>query len=428
MALSSYQKIGYGSVEIGINSVESFLRLYLLVFLTDRFGMDANLAGYAIAGAIFWDALIDPLMGYISDRTRGRFGPRLPYIFFGTIFLAVTTLFLFSEPHLTTQSAKFLFLLFAYICLNSAMTMVAIPHLALGGDLSESPKERTFLYAWRMLFSVFGLILGTAVPGAMRLHNPWSFSSDLSAAVVIVTVLMLSSLVTLHATYKVPQKGHIRDESFHFSWRGVFRYSQINLLLAAFFVATLGQGINATLAIYYYRYRLELTEAELQLVLGILMVALCISLPFWVYMAKKVAKKNLIAWGIILLGIFGSFAYPLFPKRQILYPCLFAAVGGFCIGSVGILESYLTDLLDGLGIGQQSYGLFFGFWKLSAKIARSISIAFAGSLLTWIQFVPNVALTDKNSFLLAVMFGPGVGVLFVLGAFFLFFIRSPKAS
>ncbi len=423
MALSSYQKVGYGTVEIGINGIESFLRLYLLIFLTDRFGMDPHLAGYAIGGAIFWDALIDPLMGFISDRTQSRFGSRLPYIFSGSFLLSVSSVILFCEPTLTTQASKFIFLLVTYMLLNSAMTMIAIPHLALGGDLSSEPAERTTIYAWRMLFSIFGLILGTAIPGALRLYNPFSMSPDLSTAIIIVLVLVVATAITIHSTFPLRKIEVKQLVAFHFSWRGVFRYTEINLLLGAFFVATLGQGLNATLALYYYRYFLELSEGELQTVLGVLMIVLCLSLPFWVYFSKIFPKKNLIGAGIIILGVMGSFAYPLFPKRQIIYPCIFAAVGGFCIGSVGILESFLVDILEGLGLGQKSYGLFFGFWKLSAKVARSLAIVSAGSLLSWIHFTPNTSLTGSHANNLAMVFGPGVGILFILGGVLLFFIK-----
>lgn len=149
-------KTGYGVAEIGTSAVEVMMRLYLLIFYTDVAGLQPHLAGYAVALGIVWDAITDPLIGIISDRTRSSYGKRRPYILAGGMLLPIMLLLIFNPPAIESQAGKFLFLLISYISLNSAMTILAIPHISLAGELSSKPHEKTELFGWRFSLGILG--------------------------------------------------------------------------------------------------------------------------------------------------------------------------------------------------------------------------------------------------------------------------------
>jgi glycoside/pentoside/hexuronide:cation symporter, GPH family len=153
--------------ELGVSAIESFLRLYLLIFLTDKIGLSADLAGYAVGIGILWDAFADPLMGRISDRTKSRFGRRLPWMALGAPILSLMFVLLFTVQPITDPKSWYTFLVVTILNLimNSAMTMVAIPHLALGNELGDSNSQsRTAIYAWRSGMTLLGLLIGILVP------------------------------------------------------------------------------------------------------------------------------------------------------------------------------------------------------------------------------------------------------------------------
>ena len=156
-------KIGYGTAELGTTAVEVMMRLYLLVFYTDVVGLQPHLAGCAVALAIVWDAITDPVFGIVSDRTTSLSGKRQPYILAGGILLPIAVLLIYNPPQLAGQSGKFLFLLLSYILLNTAMTILSIPHVALGGELSQNRHERTELFGWRFLFGNCGALLAAGL-------------------------------------------------------------------------------------------------------------------------------------------------------------------------------------------------------------------------------------------------------------------------
>ena len=160
-AVPLYVHAGYGSSESGLTAVEIMLQLYLLQFYVSHVGLDPLWAGLALAIAIAWDAISDPAMGFISDRSQSAQGRRRPWILAGGLLLAAVFPLLFHPPALATQSAKFVFLCISYIAVKTAMTIISVPHAALGGELARDPRERTRAYAFRLLFGNLGLIAGT---------------------------------------------------------------------------------------------------------------------------------------------------------------------------------------------------------------------------------------------------------------------------
>ena len=434
------RKIGYGVSELGTSAAELIIRLYLLIFFTDVVGLTPRLAGYAVALGVVWDAVTDPLMGTLSDTTRTRWGRRRPYIAVGGMALAFSLLLLFSPPALSTQLSKFVFLVLCYMLVNTCMTVIAVPHAALGRDLTFDANERTEVYGFRLLFGNFGFLAGTVLPGLMLARLPDGAglaartAAHSRAAGVISVMIVVAALTTFFATrgkdIAVPAvaKATARDAAGTAVPRKKDRLlSQIASvmknriflpLLAAYFVATLGLAINSATALYFYRYRLRLQEGDIQLVLSVFIFVFCASIVMWVLVSRKFGKKMPAFWASLALGLVTAAVYPFLPPLRVGPVLAVAVVGGFLVGSIVLLESLVADTVDfdELVTGRKREGVYFGFWKMSAKIARACAIALAGNLLHVIGYVPNEAQLPAVSGKLALIFGPGVGFFVVAGA------------
>ncbi|MCX6117126.1 MAG: MFS transporter [Proteobacteria bacterium] len=420
MGLSKSTQIQYASLELGVSAVESYLRLYLLIFLTTKLGLSPQLAGYAVAIGILWDAFADPLMGKISDKTASRWGQRIPWMILGTPLLMISFVFLFSAASMSEWPPSLIFIgvTLLNIVLNTAMTMVSIPHLALGQDIAKSPDDRTSIYAWRTLMTLLGLLVGIAVPVIAGLLN--LSLSERESALIIGGLLLFSALISVLGALKFAVKSDSVPQSLDsgpgFHWSQIFGRGFVFLFLA-FYFATFAQGLNSAIAMFYYKYTLGLTEQDLGIVLLVFILSLCLTLPLWVFAAKKVAKQKLIAWGTLLLGLASIIVYPALPAHSLIGPIAMAIVGGALLGSSGLLESLLVDVSAAQHVTDRQMGQVFGLWKFTAKFARATAIAGGGQLLALTGFESQkTAFSDATLYNIALLFGPGVGVLFVVGA------------
>ncbi|EOQ89762.1 transporter, major facilitator family protein [Leptospira yanagawae serovar Saopaulo str. Sao Paulo = ATCC 700523] len=430
-------KMGYGLAETGITAVQLFTQIYLLKYYTEIVGLNSSLAGIALSISVIWDAISDPLMGRISDHTHSRFGRRRPYILMGGILLAISVLLLFSPPNISSQIGKFSYLLCVYLLVNTAMTIISVPHIALGGELSFERNERTSVFGWRLFFSNIGMLIGMIVPAAIlqSLGDESSkeniVTSRTTAGEIVSLVILFSSFITFWVTKgkDTIQTDKNKQLPFFQSFGSVIKNKMFLILLFAFVIATIGRTFNSAIALYYYEYRLGLKES--QVVINILLpffLVLMVSIGFWVWISKKIGKKIPAFLGVFGLGLLTVIVYPLFPYGELRPPLIAAFFGGIFAGSILIMDSILTDVVDydEFKTGEKREGLYFGIWKMGVKFSQAFGIAITGFLLDMIGFQNGLTTQSQEvGFRLAMIFGPGVGFFFILGSLlFLFFPLS----
>lgn len=410
-------QVGYGFAELGVSAIESFLRLYLLIYLTNSIGLSAHLAGYAVSIGILWDAFADPLMGKISDRTNSRWGRRLPWLLLGSPILALSFVFIFligpiKDP--LNPWPVFWEVTFLNIILNTAMTMVSVPHLALGNELSDDAAlHRTATYAWRSAMTLLGFLVGILIPSLLNASGVRLERQELVFALIIAVISVIATAVTLYSCRHHSQKVTVSESKNQVKIKHILQ-GKVGKLMLAFFIATFAQGLNSVIAMYYYRFTLSLDDQSIGKMLIVFVISLCATIPLWVKAAQNYPKIKLIGYGTGLLGISTSIAYPTFEPGLMMGPYVMAIFGGALLGSSGLLESLLVDTADEQKIEAGALGVVFGLWKFMAKSARAIAIAFGGKLLTISGYIPTQtpdAAVLKN---IAWLFGPGVGVFFLL--------------
>ena len=426
--LPRWVKAGYGLAQTGTNASEVLLRLYLLIFYTDVVGLEPALAGYATALAIIWDGFTDPLMGVISDRTRTRWGRRRPWIVLGGALLAICLYLVFTPPTLETQGGKFAFLLFSYMLVNTASTIIGIPHSALGSELTADRTQITEIYGWRLIFGNVGAIAGTIIPGAILTSLAGTSTADRSlahahAALLIGGLIVVSAGMTWLATsgrdhLPIVDRHVAKPSRIRIQLRAMLANRPFLILLSAYLVATIGTAINSTFAFYYYKYRLLLTEQQTQKIIAFFIVIFCIALVGWIVAANRYDKKRLLFFGAFSLGCMTVIGYPLFPAREEFWPLAAGVLGGILVGSILLLDAMLIDCIDydTVRTREAKSGLYFGIWLMAGKMSRAIAVALSGKILSLIGFAPNTEQTSEVSRKIALTFGPGVGSFFIGGA------------
>ena len=428
-------RVGYGTAEIGIAAVEVLIQVYLLKFYIETVGLEARLTGLALALAVIWDAFSDPVMGKISDTSAFRAGRRRVYIMGGAIALGLLFPILFHPPALDTQTGKFFFLLGSYILINTAMTILAVPHTAQGGDLTPDPNERTELFGFRLLAGNVGFLAGTILPGIyLALYASGAEASGSSpngaayawSTYIVGALVILSGAGTFWATRGHDSPGPAGQSLGHFI-RTFFRDILTTLknryfliLLVAYFIATIGRTMNASIALLYYQHFLGLDEKTVALyVLGPFMGFISVSVILWVLVSRRFGKKIPAIIGVAGLGLMTMVAYPNFTHGDLAGPIFAAFLGGLLVGAVILLDSLVADIVDydTLKTRRNREGLYFGFWRMSSKAARAVGLALTSFALADIGYVEgSTEQTAEVARSLSLLFGPGVGILFIIGA------------
>lgn len=162
-------KLGYGVGDFAANLAFQSIALFYVFFLTDVFGISPSWAGVIFLIAKVWNAVVDPIMGYITDHTHSRFGRKRPYLLFGAVPLGIVFALLFFAPDLVPSAVspypRFIWALVTFLVFSTMISVVNVPYGALTADLTLDMNERSNLTGYRMTFAVIGTL---AAAGATK--------------------------------------------------------------------------------------------------------------------------------------------------------------------------------------------------------------------------------------------------------------------
>ncbi len=160
--LSVKEKVGYGLGDAASHIIFDNVMLYMMFFYTDIFGIPAGYVGTLFLLARALDAISDPCMGLLADRTRTRWGQFRPYVLFGAIPFGIVCVFAYSSPDLS-MTGKMVYAAVTYTLLTLMYTVVNIPYCALGGVITADPTQRISLQSYRFVLATAGGMLSTVL-------------------------------------------------------------------------------------------------------------------------------------------------------------------------------------------------------------------------------------------------------------------------
>lgn len=433
---SQWLKSGYGSAEIGLVSMEVMLQVYLLELYVSA-GLSPALAGTALALAVVWDAVSDPLMGVVSDRTRATSarGKRLWYVLLGAPFMACAFVFLFSPGPESDATMLFWQLLLWYLVLNTAITLVVVPYLALINDLAKDASDRAGFFGWRLVFSGAGLIVGLAIPALLASAAGASLDSGDRGALLenrsasafwLAGAGLLSTAVAVFAVWKAAGNAQANTvdgaSKVLDAFRSAFRSVGFRLVVVAFMLIALGRAVNGSLALIFYKGTLGFSDQQVALALIGLSVTVMAATPLWVHFGDRMGKLRLSVWGAVGLTLLTAVAYPLMPPQSVVPVLLVVVFGGVAASSVVLLEALFSDVVqeDGEAGKLSLNGAYYGLWRTATKMARAGGLAVSGLFLWAIGFEEGGGRQADGVYRsVAWAFGPGVAVFFAGGAWVL---------
>ena len=391
-AVSNTIRAAYGIGDYAICLYWSGVSLYLLYFYTDVVGISPYSAGLIYGLGIMWDAFTDPFMGFLAERTRSKMGSYRPYIYYGSIPLALSFILLLWVPPFE-GTVLIIFLLFVNLIHRTCFTIVSVPYSSLTARITDDSDERTILTSSRMLSAALGTFTISALGFPIVLY--FGGGEEKLGFIYLGIISGLIAILILHITVSF-----VKERSFKSSVDDLPNFAEVAhsvsrnypfwiIFLAIIILISTYLMFNNNL-IYFSKYALGLHDYQ-GVILGFLNGATLLAVPIWAYAALKLGKKNtwLISMAVLFLGFTTFNYYPIDDLDTLIYILIFI---GFGNGATGVL--FWSMLPDTIEYGEWKSGIrtessLYGFMTFAQKGAIAIAVFILGIALTNIGFEPN---------------------------------------
>ncbi|MFH1523496.1 MAG: MFS transporter [Chloroflexota bacterium] len=404
--LRTRTKVFYGIGDLGNAVVNSAIQFFLMKFYTDGALILPALAGNALLIGKIWDAINDPLFGWITDKTKSRFGKRRVFMIFGAIPLAIAVALLWFVPA-ADKVWTFVWIAATFILFDTVWTLTNVPYYALTSELTDDYDERSSLTTYRMVMAVPAYLVGAAltpaIVGLFALQRTGYAFIGIAYGALAAVALLISA-----AGFRERKKAsETKPEASPFkSLLLALRNKSFVWLCAIYFVVNISFAFIKILMVYYIEYQL-LMKAQTSLVMGLMLICVTISLPFWQWVSRKMDKGPAYALGMA----FGALAVILtffLPHQSTGLIYIISVLAGFGFSAQWIFPwAMVADVADydRVETGQQRSGMYYGVWGLATKISEALALAAVGWILTGFGYVPNVEQTPHALLGIRLFFG-----------------------
>jgi GPH family glycoside/pentoside/hexuronide:cation symporter len=355
--------------------------MYLLKFSTDVLGIAPAVMGFVFLLSRIWDAVSDPLAGYLSDNTRTRIGRRRPWLIAGAIPVGLVFYLMWAPPESLSPDALVYWMGAAVILFYTGMTIFNMPHDSLAAELTDSYEDRNRIFGVRRAFFGVGtLLVFAAIAWLSASETPRADARVFAAVGAIVTATGM--LVTgIRIRERPDYQGRGGEKPFR-AFGQVVRNPHARVLLFVFFVQQIGVGAITFMAAYYAQYIIG-DGRTLAPIIGSLFATSILSIPVWVALGQRFDKKPLLMIAMFIVG--GAlFSMGFLGEGDLTLVLIVSGIAGIAVGGLDVLfPSMQADVIDydELQTDERKEGVYFAAWHFAAKTALGISGMLAGLAL-----------------------------------------------
>jgi Na+/melibiose symporter-like transporter len=395
--LSRSRLVAYATAALAIDMVVVPITAVLPAFYAKHTAATLSAIGVWLVVTMFWDAISDQVIGYVSDRTRGRFGARKPWIVLGAVVTSLAVMFLFRPSPDSTVTYFGVWALVFY----AGWAMMTIPYTAWGAELSNDYGERSRIVSYRQVAGSLGGLLFLAAPLLLPFEST-EMSPRVLSAVAWATLVLLPAAVAVTVTLvpAAPPVAAERGVPLHRVILSMLRNGPFQRYLFIFVLGAIQLGFYARLLYLFLDSYLKIGD-KFSHVMAATAFTGWIAIPLWLAIVNRFGKhkpwalslaaSSIVLWAFLLVEPGAGAFWP-----ALVISCLMAALGG--CGTVAP-PSLLADIVeyDRLKSGQDRAGNYFAFHLVVVKVAVAISGGVAFLMLDWFGFDPKAATHDATA-------------------------------
>lgn len=369
------------------------INMFVVFFLVRHVGISAAIAGSLFAVTRVYDAVIDPLIGTLSDRSRGRWGRRRPWMLAGAILCPLAVIAVFNPPVLAPGPTLYAVVLAGLLLYCTAYSLFAIPYTAMGAELTDNYAERASVMAWRTFFVyASGIAITGGAPAMIAAlggdRAAYSSMSLAAAAIVAMTLFWVvfftgSAPVTHRSEVKLPAMESLRTALSNRPFLTVLLTKMMGQLGTAFTGASL----------MFFMADVLLRGEKAQALLGFVanIVGVC-SVPLWGQLLRTVERRPLLIAQLSLSALTHlSWMLATPQEPQVWFVLRAFLIGALGAGSVLVAMAMVADTIeyDRLKTGQRREGMFIGAFELMQTTSFVVAPLLAGLVFSAAGLVPG---------------------------------------
>lgn len=426
-------KLAYGMGDVGCNFSWMFVGNFLMIFYTDVFGISMSAVATLMLFSRFWDAINDPIIGGLSDKTHTRWGRYRPWLLFAAPLTALVLILTFWAHPDWSQTHKIIYMAVTYCILVLGYTCVNIPYGTLCGAMTQNMTERAQINTSRSVSAMIaiGIINIITIPLIEWLGNGNARQGYLLIAILYGTIFAVCHIFCFAKTKEVVEVPIAQKIPLRLQLQAVAKNKPYLLaLLGQVLFGFILYGRNADL-LYYFTYvendAVLFTYYSMAIIIPSIIGAACFPKVFQLTSNKGwAASVFAFGTGITIIALF--FFSPVTSPIPFY---LFAALSQFFFSGFNTaIYAIIPDCVEygEWRTGIRNDGFQYAFISLGNKIGMALGTALLALSLGWAGYEAN---TTQNEAVVAIMrhsFSTIPGILWVVTALALFFYKLDKRS
>ncbi len=396
--LTVREKVAYGLGDTASNIVFQTVMTFLAFFYTDIYGLSPAYVGFLFLGVRIFDAVTDPLMGALTDRTNTKYGKFRPYLLWLALPFGIISVLAFTTPDFSEQG-KVIYAFVTYGLLMAAYTAINIPYSALGGALTDKPEERVSVQSYRFVFAMLGgLIVASLTIPLVEYFGDGDQQKGYQYTIAAMSVFGVILFLLCFAGTKervFPPKD--QESSLKEDWAALWQNDQWRILCFAVIFLLTGMVLRSTLAIYYVKYYLGQPDFITTFV-TVGMIGNIIGCALSSQVEKVMCKVKAYRILLVIGGVLSITSFFIPPEALFLATAVYFIWGLLLQIATPLLWAKMADVIDyghwktGLRITGSVYSSIVFFLKLGVAIGG----AAAGWLLAAYGYDANVEMSAET--------------------------------
>lgn len=389
--LKTHQLLGYSSGSLGTGIFSTVPSILLLYYMTDILGIPAQLAAIGIFIPKLWDMITDPLIGYISDKTRSHMGRRRPYLIVGSWLMPVCFMLIFLVPDFEKPLYSFYYVLVMFILSATTYTLFAVPYTAMPAEMSDDPIERTKIISYRMTVVMVGVLSGAAFSPAIIEYFGGGKTGYAYMAVIFSLICFISMQITSLTSKYIPlatEQSNITPLSRQITL--IIENRPFLILLGTYLFQIVGVGVFTSMVPFFVVHVLQENQGHIGILFLLSLGMSTLSIPLWGIIGSRFGKifsyvTAVIIYGVSLISFFLSSNFSYGPELGMV-------LLGFGFAGLQVIPySLLADVIryDARLTGFPREAILTGIWTACEKTGFALGPLVAGTLLALFGFIEN---------------------------------------